>query len=235
MLRWLLFLVLLLPLGGCLPSEGRLDDEKDPHFQEGRNLVNSQDFKGAMDEFEKALQSNPHSAAAHFELGWLCEKAGDFAGAIYHYQRHLQLQPNSPHAATAKDRIRGCKQQLANSEFPLPESQNLQREINRLTDENALLRQQADALRTQLAARPPAANPAPPSRPTPSEAPVRQEPRAQPSTPAPAERAKVYVVREHDTITAIAARCGVKPSALLSANPHVDPRRLRVGQSLNIP
>ncbi len=70
MLRRLFFLALLLPaLAGCLPEQGRMDDEKDPHFQRGRNLVNSQDFKGAMDEFEKALQTNPHSAAGAFRAG----------------------------------------------------------------------------------------------------------------------------------------------------------------------
>jgi hypothetical protein len=229
MLRRLFFLILLLPaLSGCLPGEGHVDDEKDPHFQQGRNLVNSEDFKGAMAEFELALQTNPHSAAAHFELGWLNEKAGDYAAAIYHYERHLQLQPDSPHAATVRERIHGCKEELANSEFPLPNTQNLQREVDRLTAENSLLGQQVNLLRTQLAAK--------------SIAPAPQSPVAAPPVqnaavrPAPVEaRPKIYVVKEHDTITAIATRCGVKPSALLAANPRVDPRKLRVGQSLNIP
>src|ERR1700677_2464407 len=141
--------------GGCSPGDSHLDEEKDPHFQRGRNLVEGQDFKGAVDEFEKALETNPHSAAAHFELGWLYEnKMNDYAAAIYHYDRYLQLQPNSERAQAmdVTERIRGCKQQLANSEFPLPNSQDLQREVDRLTAENLLLHQQLDVLRAQGAA-----------------------------------------------------------------------------------
>jgi len=247
MWRRFVFLFLLLPaLGGCLPGEGHVDDEKDPHFQQGRNLVNSEDYKGAMTEFELALQTNPHSAAAHFELGWLYEKAGDYAAAIYHYERHLQLQPDSPHAATVQERIRGCKQELANSEFPLPNSQNLQREVDRLTAENSVLRQQVDALRVQLAAKS-AASVAPTPQPTVVE---HIETSATPSTstqvtppheapqglpPPPTGRPKTYVVKEHDTIRAIALRFGLRPSAVLAANPRVDPRKLHVGQTLNIP
>jgi len=243
LLRFVLALLLLPFLSGCLPGEDRVDEEKDPHFQEGRNLVNSQDYKGAIDEFEKALQSNPRSGAAHFALGLLYDRAGDYAAAIYHYQRFLQARPNSPDAQNARDRIRGCKQELANSEFPLPNGQNLQREVDRLRQENAQLRQdnavlrgQVDALRTQLAARP--AGPAP--QPTP--APSPPDARTAPPTPGggavaaePSERPRVYVVKAGDTISAIAAHYGIKKSALMAANPRVDPRKLHVGQTLNLP
>jgi LysM repeat protein len=43
------------------------------------------------------------------------------------------------------------------------------------------------------------------------------------------------VVKERETISSIAAQYGIKSSAILAANPHVDPRRLRIGQSLNLP
>ena len=231
-------LLLFLPmLAGCLPDSGPVDDEKDPHFQEGRNLVNSQDFSGAAEEFEKALQANPHSAAAHFELALLCERRQDWAAAIYHYERVLALEPNSPHAQTARDRIRGCREALATAVFPLPNSQNLQREVDQLTDENARLRQQMDSLRAQLAVRPTVA-----AAPTPAPAvtPIRAaaDPAsgaAPPPAPAPGARGKVYVVRAGDTIAAIARENGVKPNAVLAANPGVNPRRLRVGQTIRLP
>jgi tetratricopeptide (TPR) repeat protein len=220
--NWVVALCLALCCGGCIPADSHLDEEKDPHFQHGRNLVNGQDFKGAVEEFEKALETNPRSAAAHFELGWLYEnKVNDYAAAIYHYQRYLQLQPDSDRsqAIDVKERIRGCKQQLANSEFPLPNSQNLQREVDRLTAENLLLRQQLDAGRSQAAAVPaPAAAPAPAPAPKPA-----------------AAHPKCHIVKERDTINSIAAQYGVKAGALLQANPQVDPRRLRIGQSLNLP
>jgi LysM repeat protein len=222
------FLLSLLAIcGGCIPNDTHVDEEKDPHFQRGRNLVSGQDFRGAVDEFEKALETNPRSAAAHFELGWLYEtKVNDYAAAIYHYERYLQLQPNSqrPQSLNVKDRIRGCKRELADAEFPIPNNQNLQREVDKLTAENLALRQQLDALRGQQAS-----NPAP------------AQPRATPTTystaPATATPAhpRVHIVKEHETISSIAAHYGVKASAVLAANPRVDPRRLRVGQTLNLP
>ncbi len=237
------FAFLLLPLlAGCLPDAGPVDDEKDPHFQEGRNLVNSQDYKGAMDEFEKALQTNPHSAAAHFELALLCERQGDPAAAIYHYERVLALEPNSPHAHTAGDRIRGCKEALATAEFPLPNSQNLQKQVDQLTAENGRLRQQCDELRAQLAARPtiaaaPPTVPAAVTDPRPTTIVTRTPPPAA-SAPVDAGRpasAKIYTVRTGDTISSIARHYGVRPNAVLAANPGLNPRKLRVGQRVNLP
>ena len=52
------------------------------------------DYQGAIQAFEESLEANPHSAAAHFELGWLYdEKESDPAAAIYHYQQYLKLSP----------------------------------------------------------------------------------------------------------------------------------------------
>src|ERR1700727_2203885 len=83
-------------LSGCIPGDPRVDEEKDPHFQRGVTLVNGLDYKGAADEFEKALEENPHSAAAHFELACLYDtKLSNGAVAIYHYERHLELMTNS--------------------------------------------------------------------------------------------------------------------------------------------
>lgn len=228
------FLLLLAVCGnGCIPGDSHLDEEKDPHFQRGRNLAGSQEFKEAVGEFEKALETNPRSAAAHFELGWLYDtKINDYAAAIYHYERYLQLQPNSPRAQSinVRERIRGCKRELAGTEFPIPNNQNLQREVDKLTAENLALRQQLEALRPlQQAAASNAAKaaviasgsprgPAPPSS----------------SGPAPA-RSRVHIVKERETISSIAAQYGVKTSAVLAANPRVDPRRLQVGQALNLP
>src|SRR4051794_33834490 len=92
---------------GCVPAgDVQVDEQKDPPYQRGRGLVSNQDFKGAIAEFEKALEANPRSASAHFELGWLCaEKTKDYAEAIYHYRKHLALQPNSENAEKAQDQV----------------------------------------------------------------------------------------------------------------------------------
>jgi LysM repeat protein len=228
--------VLMFCTGGCFQAENHLDEEKDPHFQRGRNLASGQDFKDAALEFEKALENNPRSAAAHFELGWLYDtKLTNYAAAIYHYERHVELQPDSERAALVKERIRGCKQELANSEFPLPHSQDFQREVDRLNAENTQLKQQLEAFKNKIASGAAVAPiPVAPVRYAETPAPVRPEPvrQTQPSTPA---HSHMHIVQAHETITSIAAQHGVKPSAVLAANPGTDPRHLRIGQSLNLP
>ena len=82
-------------LTGCLPdSPANVDEQKDAHYLSGRNKVSSLDYNGAIQDFEKALENNPHSASAHFELALLYEnQMKDYAAAIYHYERHLKFRP----------------------------------------------------------------------------------------------------------------------------------------------
>ena len=107
-----LFLVCGLGLCGCLrTAHSQLDEEKEPHFLAGKSHVNALDYQGALDSFEKALETNPLSASAHFEAGLLCEKyKQDHAAAIFHFQRFLQLRPNSEYAELVRQRILACKQ-----------------------------------------------------------------------------------------------------------------------------
>src|SRR5436853_235596 len=114
--------LLLASLNGCVPSnQSEMDEEKEPHFIAGRNSINSMDYHGAIDEFEKALEVNPHNGKAHFQLGWLYEeKEPDPATAIYHYERFLKLRPNSENAEVVRQRITNCKQDLAKTVLPLP-------------------------------------------------------------------------------------------------------------------
>ena len=225
----------LILLSGCLPAnDTHTDEQNDPHYLRGRALVSSQDFRGAVAEFEQALESNPHSASAHFQLGWLYEeKMKDPAAAIYHYQRQLSLQPASPNSEAAKGRIRACKRELADIEFPLPITQNLQRDVDRLTAENQLLKQQMETLKGQLAAAEAAAQ-ARPAAPVYSGSGLATAAPAQNSSVTTA-RPRVHVVKSRETIASIAQQYSVKPNAILAANPKVDPRRLRVGQTINLP
>jgi len=73
----LLLLVGGLTLSGCLPSgQSPVDEEKESHFLAGKSRVSELDYKGAIEAFEKALEVNPRSAAANFELALLYEKRG---------------------------------------------------------------------------------------------------------------------------------------------------------------
>jgi tetratricopeptide (TPR) repeat protein len=104
-------------LGGCAPSAPG-DEEREPYFLAGKGRVNSMDYEGAVKSFEKAVEVNPNSAPAHFELAVLYDtRESDPAAAIYHYQRFLELLPNSGKADMVKTRILACKQQLAQTVY----------------------------------------------------------------------------------------------------------------------
>ena len=76
-------------LGGCVPPAPG-DEEKEPYFLAGKGRVSTMDFTGAIQSFEKALEVNPKSAPAHFELALLYDqKEPDPAAAVYHYERYL--------------------------------------------------------------------------------------------------------------------------------------------------
>ena len=242
-LRWAIVLIGL-AASGCFPS-GRspLDEQKEPHFLAGKARVNSLDYKGAMEAFERALEANPRSASAHFELALLYEKTEtDFAGAIYHFERYLRLRPDADNAEIVRQRIIGCKNELAktvSAVAPGSVTQAMQRDLERLTAENREMRRQLEAWQAYYASHTPATTNSPilmPVKPGAVSAPVGQatsELTSQRQPTAPAERA--HVVKAGESPYSIAKKCGVKLDALLSANPNVDPKRLRIGQTLVIP
>src|SRR5690348_5277095 len=110
------FLLLLL-LSGCLPPASQnVDEEKEHYFVKGQTLLSSMDYDGAIQAFEKALEVNPRSAAAHFQLGELyMQRRNDYATAIYHFEQHLKLRPNSSMADVIRGWITACKLELAKS------------------------------------------------------------------------------------------------------------------------
>src|ERR1044072_926781 len=89
-------LLLGLFAAGCRRgSTAQGDEQKDPYFLAGKNRLQERDYPGAVEMFEKALDVNPRSASAHFELGVLYEQQqNDFAAALYHYQKAVALRPD---------------------------------------------------------------------------------------------------------------------------------------------
>jgi len=245
---WALALICL-GASGCFPS-GRnpLEEQKEPHFLTGKARVNTLDYKGAIKAFEKALEANPRSASAHFELALLYEKnETDFAAAIYHFEKYLELRPNMDNAEIVRQRVIACKQELAKSVSLGPVTQTMQRDLERLTAENREMRRQLEAWQAYYASHPQAATNPPPlatvqpgTISTPSSARQSQavsEPAGQSSASrqTAASSAKTHIVKSGESPYTIAKKYGVKLDALLSANPNVDPKRLRVGQTLVIP
>ena len=247
----------LVAAGGCSPADqGQMDDEKEPHFVLGKSRVNAMDYSGAVEAFEESLDVDPHSAAAHFELGWLFEeKVSDPAAAIYHYEQYLKLQPNASNHDVIQQRIDSCKQQLATDVLQLPSTPAAQQQLEKLVEQNRQLQSQVDQLNAVIKqwnayyasqqARP-ASTPGTPGVPSPqvtsvapddiSSQPVNVQSPAPTPAPAPAKtKARTHTVTAGETLAAIARKSGVSLSALQAANPGLNAKKLHVGQVINLP
>ena len=236
-------------LNGCSSSDqSQLDEEKEPHFVLGKGRVNAMDYQGAVEAFEQSLETNPHSTAAHFELGWLYdEKVPDPAAAIYHYGQYLKLRPNADNAEVIQQRISRCKQQLAADVLPLPSAPAAQQQLENLAGQNRQLQDEVNKWRAYYASQLAAAktNAPPPGNATPQPAPAQTAQTvsvpsvgasaSRPASPEAIARPRTHTVAAGETAVGIARKYGVKLSALEEANPDMNPARIRVGQVLNIP
>jgi tetratricopeptide (TPR) repeat protein len=254
-------LLVWLAVVGCSPmGDSQTDEQKEAHFLRGKSLASAMDFPGAIEEYEKALEVNPHSASAHFEMAVVSEKnIGDYAAAIYHYQQFLKERPNSDDADLAKQHINACEIELAKTVSSLePATAAAGQTMAKLMAENRDLKEQlakwqaayAAAIRT---------TPAMPGNPAPSVAVAAVLPARSPAdaaqetihtsyvagassssgagtrSAAGSAPVRTHTVREHETPASIARKYGVSLSALLAANPEIRPTHLQVGQTLKLP
>lgn len=239
-------------LAGCLPSaESQTDEQKDPFYLTGKSRLQERDYRGAIESFEKALETNPRSAAAHFELGVLYDQQeNDYAAALYHYERAAKLRPDDRFAENARQRIELCKRELAKSVSQLPSMEKMQAELDRLKAENIQLRQLVNSwsnyAQSVSAAATEAMTRMQNSAPAPGAALGMTEATAPPRAPvvsgrgvlpAPVASAttRLHKVAPGETLAVIAKRYGVRLAALQAANPRIEARRLRAGHTLVIP
>jgi tetratricopeptide (TPR) repeat protein len=239
-------------LTGCLRSPpSPMDEEKESHFLLGRSRASAMDYPGAIDSFNRALEVNPKSGAAHFELACLYEKREtDPAAAIYHYQQYLKLRPKADNTETVNQHIQALKQELARTVSLGVVSERQQREFERVCDDNRRLNEELEkwrayALRLQELTNqnPAAASGARAAKPPTSSPPAQASP-ATAGAPSASSNSKnavsigsqrTHTVRAGETAAMIARQHGVRVEALLAANPRIEPKRLRVGQTLTIP
>src|SRR5436190_21706671 len=156
--RWLLLLMVAGICGCESPKGADVDEQKNSHFIEGKERAKARDYKGAIEAFQRAVDANPNSALAHFELGLLYEEHDEknewrYVLALYHYYRAYELRPNAYPADNAKLRIQACRQELAKAESLAPLYPSMQRELEKLREENSQLRRQVEFLQTQALAR----------------------------------------------------------------------------------
>lgn len=225
--------------GGCDSGQNSLEEQKEPHFLAGKNRVASFDYKGAVEEFEKALEVNPRNASAHLELGLLFEGSEpDFAAAVYHLERYLKLNPTSDRGDIMKQHVIACKQELAKTVSLPPGTQTMQRDLERLAAENRDLRQKLEAWQNFYSGQG--------QPPSPTATRIQQTPVPQPQPPPHTRTeqpqavrqtasARTHTVQSGESPYTIARKYGVKLDALMSANPGLDPKRLKPGQTLKVP
>jgi LysM repeat protein len=228
-------------MAGCLPSsQSALDEQNEMHFRKGKALVSALDYTGATESFERALEANPKNSSAHFELGLLYEREGDYSAAIYHFERFLKLRPESEHADIVRSRINTDKMELSKSTLLAPVTQNMQREFEKLAEENKQLRAQLEQARAEVeqwrvhyASQPQST--ARTAAPAPQQTTAANPQPTVPYTATSRPLMRTHTIKPGDTLTSVASRYGVKLDAITSVNPGLDPRRLRVGQVINVP
>lgn len=241
-----------LMLAGCAPSDsGPLDDEKEQHFILGKSRVNAMDYTGAVEAFNESLEVNPRSASAHFQLACLFDtKVTDPAAAVYHYQEYLRLNPKADNAEVVKQRIYSCKQQLAADVLPLPSTPAAQRQLEDLAEKNRQLQSEVEKWRAYFAAQQnapktnlfvpsqnPAGIPTPDDTSTPGSgnSAASRTPTTATTTTTRTSKPRTHVVAAGDTLASIARKYKTTTTALQAANPGVSPKKLKVGQTLNLP
>jgi len=243
-------------VNGCLPSDSsQMDDEKEPHYVLGKNCVNSLDYQGAIEAFSEALEVNPRSAAAHFQLACIFDtpKESDPAAAIYHYREYLRLNPKAENAGIVNGRIESCKVQLAANVVSLPSAPLAQRQLEDLIEKNRRLQDEVDKWRAYYNAQQAAlrAGPAvpqnnfssPPSdSPTPADETAQAANNSTPTTsaaarpqPAPVAKPRTHTVAAGETLSSIARKAGVSLAAIQAANPGINPKKMAVGQTVKLP
>jgi tetratricopeptide (TPR) repeat protein len=263
-------LLLFCLFSGCRPpAESQNIEQNNAHYRAGMEKVRALDYKAAIPCFERAIEDNPRSSLAHFELGLLYDQQeNDYPAALYHYEKALKLRPTGYPADNIRLRIPACRQELVKADSLAVLNPAALRETERLRETNQRLEREIESLRLQLAGLPRPSgsltNSFPPTPPaarsasraaSPAAATTTNPPARFSSTPANSRtitlppragaatitdsrstaRPRTHSVKAGDTAAAIARQYGIPLSALLAANPGLDPKRMSIGHTLNLP
>lgn len=255
-LRHLFFLGLCLgALGGCdrLEKLGWKDDSK-KHLKAGAERLAAGDLRGAVSEYERAVDGTPRTVEAHFRLGLIYhDHLKDPIGAVHHFRRYLEIDQSGPYSREARSNIARAEVTLASS---LTGGTLINRqEAARIRNENLSLRQQLAVAKSTASVprgKKQVAPEAPPSAEElatgagPKPAPGSPEAKAAAATAKTAERqgaaqSRTYKVQPGDTLAGISKRfyqTTNRVNDLLDANHNAlngEPTNLRAGMILIIP
>ena len=245
-------IVMLLGLGcaGCWNNgPSTLDEEKDPYLLKGRSLVAVKDYTGAAEAFEKTLQANPRNAEALFELLVVnAQKLNDYATAIYYGNRFGKLKPNDSRMISVTQMVQNCKIALSKDCVPAPVPTDLINKFEKMSKENKSLLATVEQLKQrlfyaerQIAATASSISNAPPVPSTrmgnaqSDPPPMAVLSAATLGEPIKSKQFKTYVIKSRDTLGRISRDYNVSVAALTEANPGLNPKKIKAGQTINIP
>ncbi len=258
--RWFVVLGCLVAIllgTGCDKFRPHNSDERtEANFETAYNLGLQGLNDDAIKAYYRALEANPYNATAHRELGQLFfDKKHDYVLAIYHLRRCQQIRANrndrEANDYSVEQVIKQAQLQLAIEFSGQIGRQQAQSQVDELKRRNAELEAAMARLSQQLGqnARPQpdnsvAAQPKPvvetPKRSVPEPAraaePVKPVTRtAEPPVTKPVTTPRTHVVKSGETPASIARQYHLSAQQLMNANKGLDARKLRVGQSLNLP
>lgn len=238
--------------------------KQEAHYMEGENLRRTAQYVAAREAYQKAIEVNPANYFAHQELGDLYyQHFNDPGTALYHYRRFLEIgqriNGRTFSDPTAETCIQGSEFKLAERVVAQLARQRSTVELDQLKRENDSLRQQLTEAQRQLQLRALEARTAPPNNvandggrvvstnvPPPNRGPgssttpgIAEPPHGRTTTVTPppvvTPVARTYKIKSGDTPVTIARANGITVAALMGANPGLDARRLKVGQTLQLP
>lgn len=237
---------------------GDTDERREANFQTAYNLGLQGLTDDAIKAYYRALEANPYNATAHRELGQLFfEKKRDYVMTVYHLRRCVQIRTNrndrDANDYSIEQVIKQAQLQLAIEFTSQIGRQQAQSQVDELKRRNAELEAVVARLNQQLGqtatAQPVVDNRTPkpvaetqkravaePVRTlTDTAKPVSRTTETPTTAAKPAASPRTHVVKSGDTPATIARQYHVSTQQLMNANKGLDPKKLRVGQSLNLP
>ena len=93
MKRIIYFFVIALTIASCGSSE--IKEKQSENFElSGNQKYNKEDFKGALDDFNKHLEKNPQDTSAYFNRARAKAMLGDYQGSLNDNTKTLELDPS---------------------------------------------------------------------------------------------------------------------------------------------
>ncbi len=95
--RSLLILILCLGLGAgqafAIGQDSDSAPKQNPDYVRAKNLIEANDYAGAIPLLRKVVAAEPRHANAYNYLGFSLRRTGDEQAALSHYLKALQLEP----------------------------------------------------------------------------------------------------------------------------------------------